>query len=154
MNWISPYSKSVSLKFTKMSWVTVVTHGFCFAVCLFYISFFYWIFYLHFKCYPLSRFSLQKPSISPCFYEGALPLLTSTSPPWQSPTLGHRTLIGPRSSPPLMPNKAILCYICSWSHGSVYVYSWEGGLVPGSSGWLVLLFLWGCKLLQLFQSFL
>jgi len=51
-----------------------------------------------------------------------------------------------------MPNKAILCYICSWSHGSVHVYSLGGGLVPGSSGWLVL-FLWGCKPLQLLQSF-
>ena len=24
---------------------------------------------------------------------------------------------------PLLPNKAILCYICSWSHGSLHVYS-------------------------------
>ena len=53
---------------------------------------------------------------------------------------------------PLMTNKAILCYICSWSHGWLV-----GGLVPGSSGgsdWLILLFLlWGCKPLQLLQSF-
>jgi len=55
---------------------------------------------------------------------------------------------------PSVPNKAILCYICSWSHGSVHVYSWDGGLVPGSSVWLALLFLWGYKPLQLFQSFL
>jgi hypothetical protein len=35
----------------------------------------------------------------------------------------------------LMHDKAILCYICSWSH----VYSTVDGLVPGSSGgvWLV-----------------
>ena len=34
-----------------------------------------------------------------------------------------------------MPDKAILCYICSWSH----VYSLVDGLVPGCSGgvWLV-----------------
>jgi len=32
---------------------------------------------------------------------------------------------------PLVPNKAILCYICSWSHGSVHVYSLGSGLVPG-----------------------
>jgi len=32
--------------------------------------------------------------------------------------------------------------------------SLDSGLVPGSSGWLALLFLWGCKSLQLFQSFL
>jgi hypothetical protein len=29
-----------------------------------------------------------------------------------------------------MPDKAILCYICSWSH----VYSLVSGLVPGSFG--------------------
>ena len=41
--------------------------------------------------------------------------------------------------PPLMPNKAILCYIWSWSHGSLHVYSLVGGSVLGSSGgyWLV-----------------
>jgi len=55
---------------------------------------------------------------------------------------------------PLMPNKAILCYICSWSQGSGHVYSLDGGLSPGSSDWLVLMFLWGCKLFQLLQSFL
>jgi hypothetical protein len=44
----------------------------------------------------------------------------------------------------LMPNKAILCYICSWSHESLHVYSLVCGSVPGSSGgsgWLILLFL-------------
>ena len=40
---------------------------------------------------------------------------------------------------PLMSNKAILCYICSWSHGSLHVYPLVGDLVLGSSGgfWLV-----------------
>ena len=44
---------------------------------------------------------------------------------------------------PLMTNKAILCYICSWSHGSLHVYSLVGDLVPGrfwGFGWLILLF--------------
>ena len=36
-----------------------------------------------------------------------------------------------------MSHKAILCYICSWSHGSLHVYSLVGGLVPGSSGGLI-----------------
>jgi hypothetical protein len=58
----------------------------------------------------------------------------------------------------LMSDKAILCYICSWSHGYFHVYSLEGGLVPGSSGgtgWFILLFLlWGFKPLQLLVSFL
>jgi hypothetical protein len=60
--------------------------------------------------------------------------------------------IGPRNSPPIDAYKAILCYICSWSH----VYSFVCGLVSGSSGgsgWLILFFLWGCKSLQLLQSF-
>jgi hypothetical protein len=50
-----------------------------------------------------------------------------------------------------MPDKAILCYICSWSHGSLHVYSMVGGLVPESSvrsGWLMLFFLEGYKALQ------
>jgi hypothetical protein len=40
---------------------------------------------------------------------------------------------------PLMPEKTILCYICSWSHRFLYVYSLFGDLVSGSSGgvWLV-----------------
>jgi hypothetical protein len=44
---------------------------------------------------------------------------------------------------PRMPDKAILCYICSWSHWSPHMYFLVGGLVPGSSGgsgWLILLF--------------
>jgi hypothetical protein len=43
---------------------------------------------------------------------------------------------------PLMPDKAILCYICSWSHGSLHVYSLVADLVPGNfggSGYLILL---------------
>jgi hypothetical protein len=58
----------------------------------------------------------------------------------------------------MMTNKAILCYICSWSHGSLHVYSLVGGSGPGSSGgtgWSILLFLlWGCKPFQLLGSFL
>jgi hypothetical protein len=44
----------------------------------------------------------------------------------------------------LMTNKAILCYICSWSHGSLQVCSLVGGVVPKSSegtSWFILLFL-------------
>ena len=60
------------------------------------------------------------------------------------PLRPHRPGIPPRWSikPPqdqgpglsLMPDKAILCYICSWSYSSLHVYSLVGGLVPGSSG--------------------
>ena len=39
-----------------------------------------------------------------------------------------------------MPDKAVLCYICSWSHGPSNVYSWVCGLVPGrSGGWYIFL---------------
>ena len=58
---------------------------------------------------------------------------------------------------PLMPVKSILCYICSWSYGSLHVHSLVGGIVPGSSGesgcLIFFFFLWGCKSLQLLQSF-
>ena len=38
----------------------------------------------------------------------------------------------------LMSDKAILYYICSWSYGSLHVYSLVGGLVPpGALGSLV-----------------
>ena len=33
-----------------------------------------------------------------------------------------------------MPDKAILCYICCWSHGSFHIYTLVSGLVPGSPG--------------------
>jgi hypothetical protein len=42
------------------------------------------------------------------------------------------------------PDKAILCYICGWSHGSLHVYFLVGGLVPGSSGGRGNLFGWWC----------
>jgi hypothetical protein len=60
----------------------------------------------------------------------------------------------------LMPDKAILCYIYSWNHVSLYVYSLFGSLAPwrsggGGSGWLILLFfLWGCRPLKSLQFFL
>lgn len=37
---------------------------------------------------------------------------------------------------PLIPDKTIVCYIYSWSHGSLHVFSLDGGLFPGSSGGL------------------
>jgi hypothetical protein len=57
-----------------------------------------------------------------------------------SPPLGIKLSQDQGPPLPLMPDKAILCNICSWSHGSLYVYSLVNGLVPGSSGgcgWLV-----------------
>jgi len=56
------------------------------------------------------------------------------------PCAGESSLYRTKGHPlPLMPEKAILCYICSRSHGSLPVYSLVGGLVPGNSlgVWLV-----------------
>ena len=88
--------------------------------------------------YLLSWFPFQKPPShppSPCFYEGA-PQPTHLLPP---PSLGILLHWGIKPSQnhgsvlPLMPDKAILCYICGCSHGFLHVYSLVGGLVPGSS---------------------
>ena len=90
-----------------------------------------------------------------------LPSLPSTNPPscpllplplWGcSPTHPHTLASPPHiplhwgiiklsqdQGPPLllMPDKAVLCYICNWSHGSLHVDSLVGGLVHGSSGGL------------------
>jgi hypothetical protein len=77
--------------------------------------------YSHFKCYPPSKFPLQKPPIPPPFpasmrvlppHQPSIPLFWGIKP---SQDQGHPF--------PLMPDRAILCYICSWSHGSLHVYS-------------------------------
>ena len=66
-----------------------------------------YFFNLHFKCYPLSWFPLLKlpiPSLIPLLLWGCSlthPLPSHLSPPWHSPTLGHRAFTGPRSSPPI-----------------------------------------------------
>jgi hypothetical protein len=119
--------------------------------------------YLHFKCYPLSWFP-PLPTLSPPPTPASMRVFLH--PPTHShlpalkfpihwgimPSLDQGLLLL------LMPDKAKLCYICGWRHGSLHVYSLVGGLVlesSGESGWLILLFfLWGCKLLHLLQSFL
>ena len=94
-----------------------------------------------------------KVSPSPCLYVSAhppsIPVHWGIKPPQDQ---------GPPH--PLMPDKGILCYISSWSHRSLHVYSLVGGLLSGSleqwldAGWLGLLFfLWGCNPLQLLHSF-
>ena len=76
-----------------------------------------------------------------CLEEGALPPTRLLLP--HSPSVPLHWGIKPsqdQGAPlPLMSDKAILCYIYSWSQ----VHSLVGGLVPGSSvgsGWLILLF--------------
>jgi hypothetical protein len=126
--------------------------------------FLFWLFcflnryflYLHFKCYPLSWFPLQKPHIlSPFPCSPTQPILL-TGPS----ILQYWNLEPSQDQGPLLPltNKSILYYICSWNHESLHVYFSVGGLVPvssGGTGWFILLFLlWGCKPLQLLGFFL
>ena len=107
-------------------------------VCLFVCLFFYWLFYL-FTFQMLSPFPVFPPqppySISPLLLWGCSPPTHSCLLPPQGPLF------------PLMPDKAILCYICSWSHGSHHVYSLVGGWFSPwdlwESGWLILLFFYG-----------
>ena len=110
--------------------------------------------YLHFKCCPPSLCPLPNPLIpSP----SPLPLRGGTPP---THTLQHQPSTIPlhwdikppqnqRSPLPLIPDKAVLCYICTWSHGPIPYTFFFDGLVPGrawGSGYLILLlFLWGCK---------
>jgi hypothetical protein len=114
---------------------------------------FYWLFYLFtFQVISLSRFTSTSPlSPSPYLYEGAsppsyplLPQRFSISLPWViEPPLDQGAPL------PMMFDKAVLCYICSWSHGS---------LPPMYTLWLLVLSLeigealLGCKPLQLLKS--
>jgi len=117
------------------------------------------IFYLHLLHITNVTPSPSFPSISPLSHSPSF-FLWGCSPPQSSPP-SCLLLTFPYTGGgwvqlwqdqgllfPLVPNKIILCYICSWSHGSLHE-SLGSGLVPGSFGWLVLLFLWGCKPLQL-----
>ena len=56
---------------------------------------------------------------------------------WHLPTLRHRTFPGQRASPSSDAQQGNTLLICSWSHGTLHVYSLVGGLVPESSGDLV-----------------
>lgn len=74
--------------------------------------------YLHFKCYHPSRFPLHKPPIpcpSPCLYEGAPPSIHPLRPHHPSIPL-HWGIESPQDKEHLFP-------------------------FPGSSSWLILLFL-------------
>ena len=109
-------------------------------------QFFYFIsefIYLHSTCYPppphnipISFFFMGTPSPT----HPLLPQCPSIPLHWNI-----ELLLAPF---PVIPDEAILSYICSWRHGSTHVNSLVGGLVPGSfgvSGWLIfILFLWGC----------
>jgi hypothetical protein len=125
----------------------------------FFFLFFLVILFIYFSNIPLPCFSCSNTLFhtpSPCFYEGAPPLLHPLLPP--RPGIPLHCGIEPSQDQgpllPLMPDKAILC---SCSHGFLHVYSLVGDLDPGSPGvggpgWLIWFFLWGCNPLQFLQS--
>jgi hypothetical protein len=71
---------------------------------------------------------------SSCFYESVFPHTHLL--PLPGPGIPLHWGIEPSQDQGLlllsMSDKAILCYKCSWSHGSLHVYSLVGGLVPWS----------------------
>jgi hypothetical protein len=91
-----------------------------------FLKTFYWIFYL-FPFQMLSPLSVppppQRPPIPPlylCFYEGYSHLLLLPCPGIPL----HWGIQPSQDQGPLLPvmfHKAILCYIRSWSHGSLHV---------------------------------
>jgi hypothetical protein len=138
---------------------------FCFILfyfILFDFILFYFIFligyllYLHFKCFPFPGlpFRIPHPIPLPLASMTMLPSHPHPHPEFQTSCPGIPLHWGIK---PLMSNKAILCHICSLSHGFLYVYSLVGSSVPrswggGGAGLLTLLLpLWGCKPPQLLQ---
>jgi hypothetical protein len=86
---------------------------------------------------------------TPCFCEGSPsppPVSTPASPPWHSPTLGHRAFTGPSLSFHWYLTRLSFATYGAGAMGPSMCTLWLVGLVPGSSGWLILLlFLWDCK---------
>jgi hypothetical protein len=104
---------------------------------------------IHFPGFPSENLLSLSPS--PCSATHPLPLPGSGIPLYWviKPSQDQGLLL------PLVLDKDILCYICSWNYWSLHGYSLVGGLVPGSSGdtvWFILFLLWGCKPLQLLGS--
>jgi hypothetical protein len=107
--------------------------------------------YLHFKCCSFSWFpphclETHYPILPPPASMRVLPTHSLPPPTLEFPYTGASIELSQDQGPllPLMPNKAILCFMCSCSHGSLHVYSLIGGLVPGSSGWGDCLVSWYC----------
>jgi hypothetical protein len=121
---------------------------------MFLLDSFLILLYIPFKFYPLPH-----PYVSMRVLPHPLPHPLSHPLLPQCPSITLHWGIKPSQDKgatlPLMPDMAILCFIFSWSHRSLHVYSLLGGLFLGTfgaSGWLILLFfLWGCKPVLLLQ---
>jgi hypothetical protein len=129
--------RSQKLWFYSIKYMTVT---FFFSFLFFSFVLFYWIFSLFtsqmLSPFPVSLLETPYPTIPPLLLWGC----SSTLLPLLLPCPGIPLHWGIKPSQdqglflPLMSNKAILCYICGRSHGSLHMYSLVGGLVPGSSG--------------------
>ena len=105
------------------------------------IKFFYWLFYIFtfqiLSPFPVSPLELPHPSpFLLCLFESAPPTTDPFRPHCSSIPL-HWGIKPPQDQElplTLMPDKAIICCLCNWSHASLHVYSLVGGLGPGNSG--------------------
>jgi hypothetical protein len=118
--------------------------------------------YLHFRMLFPSGFPFHKPLTIYPLPSASVRVFphpsSSPSLPKHSPTLGHQAFTGPRAFPPIDAGQGHpLLYIQlePWVPPCVFSGWW---LSPwelwGSVGLILLFFLWGCKPLQLLQSFL
>jgi hypothetical protein len=130
-----------------------VEHFFLFSFFFFLLLDIFFIYISKLSPFPVSH-PHETPIPSPCFKNA----VSQHTHPLPLPCIPLHWDMDPLQDQgpllPLMTNKAILCYIFCWSHGSLHVYSLVGMLVLGSSegsGWLI--FLWGCKPFQPFSSF-
>ena len=108
----------------------------CCCCCLLDILFIYISNVISFPSFHSSKPLSHPPS--PC-YEGAQTPAHPLLPPCPGILL-HWGMESSQNQGPLLPllsNKAIFCYICGWSPGTLHVYSLINGLVPGSPGGLV-----------------
>jgi hypothetical protein len=87
--------------------------------------------------YPSTKtpFHILPPPL--CLYEGILPPTHPLLPQHSSIPLCWSIKPSRDQGPslPLLSGKAILCYICIWSQGSLPVHSLVGVLVSGRTGW-------------------
>jgi hypothetical protein len=104
--------------------------------------------YLHFKCYPLPGFPSSNLPFHPpplCLSDGAPPPTHTLLPHPFSISLHWGIKCPYDQGPPLpwMPDKAIVCYICIWSHGFLLISFLVRGFVPwisSESGYLIFFF--------------
>ena len=109
----------VSLRREQTFWSLHFFFSFLFVLDIFFI---YISNVIPFPCFPS-----ENPLSSPSFL--CSPTHTPASWSWHSPILVHRAFTDQGSLLPLMTNKAILCYICDWSHGTLWLVVYSLGVL-------------------------